>query len=259
MSTLSKLLGGASVAALMSGVVLGVTVQDAYADPFQDGYVRINQSADACELTIEVTGGMTGVIEILSYPLGSDEVQVDSSEWSTLNPKLTASMPRGTTTDSQVEFARDNGTVFTQWVRSSCGVDVYITPGEHFVSGREWRTYCEPYSQTERCRTDIWATQVVYNDGKFVPVTNWHFNNLTYKAAPRSLYASNPLGGHGKVGGEVSWTAEDGREWRTECDTATTGRGGCRNYITAYVIETNVRGGHYWVKKEIFNSMVRFK
>ncbi|HHT12633.1 MAG TPA: hypothetical protein GX013_05635, partial [Propionibacterium sp.] len=37
-------------------------------------------------------------------------------------------------------------------------VNVYLTPGEHFINGRRWRTQCVPYSQTERCTTEIWAT-----------------------------------------------------------------------------------------------------
>nr|WP_231980520.1 polysaccharide deacetylase family protein [Tessaracoccus coleopterorum] len=50
--------------------------------------------------------------------------------------------------------------------------DVYTTPGEHTVNGRQWRTWCEPYSQTARCRTEIRSGGV------------WVFNNLTYLPAP---------------------------------------------------------------------------
>ena len=44
--------------------------------------------------------------------------------------------------------------------------DVYDTPGFHRVGGRTWQTTCEPYSQTLRCRTDIWATTVEAVDGR---------------------------------------------------------------------------------------------
>src|SRR5690606_29990449 len=114
-------------------------------------------------------------------------------------------------------------------------VDIYVTAGRWTKGGREWRTTCEPYSQTERCRTEIWATQVVRSGSRYVNNTGWHFNNLTYKASPRSLWATNPLGGNGTYGAQVRWTS-DGRAWRTECDTATTGRGGCRSYATATVV-----------------------
>lgn len=141
-------------------------------------------------------------------------------------------------------------------------VDVYSTPGTHHLNGRDWRTTCEPYSQTHRCRTEIRATQVTQVNGKFVAKTGWYFNNLTYLSSPRSLWTTNPLGGYGTYGGSATWTAPDGRHWRTVCDTAATGRNGCRSYATAHVIETYVTSGgttaHRWVTKEVFNNIVRF-
>ena len=55
----------------------------------------------------------------------------------------------------------------------------------------------------------------------------------------------DPFGGYGKVGNVSSWTAANGRQWRVECDTAATGRGGCRSYI---------KTGNYW----LFNNIVLF-
>ena len=125
-------------------------------------------------------------------------------------------------------------------------------------NGRVWRTSCEKYSpKVERCRTEIIAS-VVKQDaaGRFTTVTGWTFNNLTYVASLwESQWAGNPLARTG------TWTAADGRQWRTECDTALTGRGGCRSYIVADVLEPSTVGGrpsYRWVKKEIFNSQVRF-
>ncbi|MHA7860134.1 bactofilin family protein [Tessaracoccus sp. Y36] len=145
---------------------------------------------------------------------------------------------------------------------SAPAVDIYITPGEHLVNGRRWRTVCEPYSATERCRTEIQATIVKWDDGddddrgRFVQVNGWAFNNLTYKATARSIWKNNPLAANGVVGGRYTWT-DGGRTWRTECDTALTGRNGCRTYASADVVEN--RGGRYvWVEKEILNNMVRF-
>ncbi|MGO1385148.1 MAG: hypothetical protein ACTHU1_10245, partial [Arachnia sp.] len=55
-------------------------------------------------------------------------------------------------------------------------VNPYITEGQHHVNGRDWRTACEAYSQTQRCRTEIMATQVREIDGQFVVKTDWYFN-----------------------------------------------------------------------------------
>lgn len=58
-------------------------------------------------------------------------------------------------------------------------VDVYTTEGRHTVNGREWRTTCEPYSQTERCTTLIWATTVVQTGSGYEQRHGWVFNSLT--------------------------------------------------------------------------------
>lgn len=141
-------------------------------------------------------------------------------------------------------------------------VDVYTTPGNHTINGREWRTACEPYSQTRRCRTEIKATQVTQTGGRFVSRMGWTFNNLTYVASPRTLWKGNPLAGNGVVGGAVAWTTPDGRKWRTECDTAATGRGGCRSYVEARIIEAHRTSAgttaHRWATQWVFNNIVRF-
>lgn len=131
---------------------------------------------------------------------------------------------------------------------------IYITPGEHMSAGRRWRTSCEPYSATERCRTEIWSTQVVYSGCKLVKNTGWHFNNLTYKPSRRALWAGNPLGNTGNY-------TISGRTWRTECDTAVTGRNGCRSYIMADVVQATRSGSGFtyrMVRKEVFNNIVLF-
>lgn len=145
---------------------------------------------------------------------------------------------------------------FTQALPARAEVDVYTTPGTHNVNGRQWQTSCEPYSQTERCRTYIWATTVVASGSRFIQQNSWVFNNLTYKSSPRSLWAKNPLG----IPGE--WTAADGRDWRTECDNANTGRNGCRSYARARVVESFIGSSgnraYRWTTKWVFNNMVRF-
>src|SRR5699024_11555322 len=93
-------------------------------------------------------------------------------------------------------------------------VDVYSTPGVHRVNGRTWHTTCEPYSQTQRCRTDIWATAVRMGDGEVAGNTGWQFNNLTYlPLLPRASWAQSPLGYSG------GRTSSEGRRTRTACDT----------------------------------------
>lgn len=121
------------------------------------------------------------------------------------------------------------------------------------LNGREWRTSCSQYSpMVDRCRTEIVATQVKEVNGQFVATTGWAFNNLTYTASlPEASWKGNPLAQNG------SWTAADGRKWRTECHTPTTGNGGCRSYIEADVIASTPTGNR-WVRKEIFNNQVRF-
>ncbi|WP_461109274.1 family 20 glycosylhydrolase [Tessaracoccus terricola] len=136
--------------------------------------------------------------------------------------------------------------------------DVYTTPGYHDVNGRKWHTTCEPYSQTIRCFTDIWSTQVTHDAGVFRQTTGWHFNNLTYLPSAKSLWANNPLGKPG------AWTATDGRNWRTECNTPATGSNGCRSYIWMQNLGSGVqRPDGTWsyglVDKWVFNNIVQFR
>ena len=137
--------------------------------------------------------------------------------------------------------------------------DVYTTPGYHTVNGRQWFTKCEPYSSTFRCWTSIWSTQVTHKGGsRFESKTGWFFNNLTYLPAERSLWAGNPLGYTN------NWTAADGRKWYTECDTATTGRNGCRSYIWVNNKVEARKGAngvysYVLVNKWEFNNIVLFK
>src|SRR5699024_5733724 len=131
------------------------------------------------------------------------------------------------------------------------GADLYETPGFHKSGGRDWMTVCEPYSQTIRCHTFIWGTQVHQSGGQFVQTNGWTFNNLTYVASPKAMWANNPLGNTGR------WTDDAGRNWRTECNTPAVGGNGCRTYVDAKVVERTATG-YRVVTKEVFNNMVRF-
>ena len=133
---------------------------------------------------------------------------------------------------------------------------VYVTPGEHLINGRRWRTACEPYSQTERCQTEIWATTIRASGAGFVRSTGWVFNNLTYKPLPRRVWQGNPLGSSGE------WISAEGRQWRTECDTPATGRNACRNYLRADIVGARRDGtaGYEWQRQVwLFNSLVLFR
>ena len=133
----------------------------------------------------------------------------------------------------------------------SSDTKVYTQPGDHLVNGRYWKTTCEKYSSSVvRCTTSIWGEKKGGGKG-------WVFNTLTYLASPRADWASNPLGHDG------SWIAVDGRDWRTECDTAVTGQGGCRSYNKATrVLASPKPGGGYTYRQStdwVFNNIVMFK
>ncbi|MEO7586400.1 MAG: hypothetical protein ABIS84_00070 [Arachnia sp.] len=130
-------------------------------------------------------------------------------------------------------------------------LEVYTIPGERTVNGRQWRTVCEDYSATQRCRTDIFATVIRKTPTGYVKVNGWAFNSLTYRWSDRALWKTNPLGNTG------SWTSVEGRKWRTECDTARTGRGACRSYLLTTVID--FKGGKFTQADEwVFNNQVLF-
>lgn len=129
---------------------------------------------------------------------------------------------------------------------------VYSQPGDHLVNGRYWSTECELYTSTiVRCTTDIWGSKISKVSGAYVATQGWVFNNLTYLPSERSAWAKNPLG---KTG---TWTAKDGRAWKTECDTKATGKNGCRSYSKTTVVES-VGGKYKSSTKWVFNNMVQF-
>ena len=130
-------------------------------------------------------------------------------------------------------------------------VTVYNTPGGQKVGGRLWNTTCAMYSKTVvRCTTNIWATQIVYEAGRFREKTGWHFNNLTYLPSTRSAWAGNPLAQKGEF-------TSGGRKWMTECDTPKTGKGGCRSYLWTQYIQGSA-GRYKNVEGWVFNNQVQF-
>ena len=142
-------------------------------------------------------------------------------------------------------------TGLTTQTASAADADVYTTPGGHNVNGRLWNTDCSQYSSSViRCRTEIFANFVVREDDRYIRVHGWAFNNLTYLPSDRAQWAGNPLAKTGSF-------TKDGREWRTECDTAATGRGACRSYIKTKFAA--YEDGRFVTKNEfVFNNIVRF-
>lgn len=131
---------------------------------------------------------------------------------------------------------------------SLANADVYTEPGDHVENGRYWNTDCEMYSSNVvRCETVIWATTVVEHDGKYYNHDAWTFNNMTYLPSPSGVWSGNPLASSG------SWTGDDGRSWKTECNTAATGGNACRSFAQASVL-TPTGPTTKWV----FNNMVNF-
>ncbi|GAB3813369.1 hypothetical protein GCM10028820_07990 [Tessaracoccus terricola] len=146
------------------------------------------------------------------------------------------------------------------WARTGTAkvqMNLYTTPGERTVNGRQWRTTCEKYSHSQRCRTEIWATQVVKENGRWTQRNGWVFNNLTYlpMLQPHSWVGT-------KLGSSLSWSSADGgviRDWKTVCDDPSVGRDTCRTYITAHVTKAQrTSGGWRFVttKEWVFNNMV---
>lgn len=142
--------------------------------------------------------------------------------------------------------------------QAAANVDVYTTPGNHTVNGRQWRTSCEKYTSTiDRCRAEIWATQITIRGGKYVQENGFVFNNLTYKASPRAQWGNNPLANTGQ------WTSADGRQWKTSCGDSWTGPNGCRSFIMTTVISSaiNEKTGnrdYFQYQDWVFNNVVQF-
>lgn len=144
------------------------------------------------------------------------------------------------------------------------GSHVYSQPGQHHVNDRYWQTECDMYStNVVRCQTEIWATKVISHGGRYYNHNGFVFNNMTYLPSPRAAWDGNPLAGYDPASGTmkrgemVEWTGEDGRRWATECDTATTGRGGCRAYNIATRVQ-QINGSFVKTNDWVLNNILQF-
>ncbi len=189
--------------------------------------------------------------------IGLDNVRAAKAELPEPSPTSSATATTAPTTTPSATAAPTTTVTSTTTVTATppSSGDLYTTPGYHSVNGRKWFTSCEPYSVTWRCTTEIWSTQVTLKAGKFEKSTGWFFNNLTYLPSKRASWAGNPLARTG------SWTSTQGRQWRTECDTAVTGGNGCRSYIRSNVVQATKRPGGYsyaMTQTWVFNNIVLF-
>lgn len=140
--------------------------------------------------------------------------------------------------------------------QAAAEIDVYSTPGDHIINGRQWRTSCEKYTTNiDRCWTYIWMTKMELVAGQQTLRTGYHFNNLTYLAAPKSTWRDNPLANTGEF-------TSEGRRWKTSCGDDWTGPNGCRSFIWTkwldYRQDANGRGYYVQVEDWVFNNVVRF-
>ena len=135
---------------------------------------------------------------------------------------------------------------------------VYNQPGDHYVNGRYWRTSCEMYStKVVRCRTEIFATKVIQHNGKYYNHNGWVFNNLTYLPSDKAQWEGNPLATNSSEPSKTEWSGDDGRQWRTECNTPATGRGGCRSYVWATNV-VNINGTFVRQSTWVINNILQF-
>lgn len=251
------------------GTAIGVPVKAADASPlaFAASGLPAGVSIDEATGVISGTPTAAGVSSVEVTVTDAKGNQATTSFTITVTPKASPSpsvspSPQPTPTKSptgkptKFPTAKPTGkpTVKPEVPRSA----PYTIPGSHMINGRTWFTTCEAYSQTERCRTDIWATVVVKTATGFEVRQGWAFNNLTYlPMMTRAQWAGNPLARTG------TWTAADGRDWRTECDTAATGNDGCRSYTkaTVYAALPKAGGGYRFTQQSqwVFNNIVQFR
>ncbi|RMB62472.1 septal ring lytic transglycosylase RlpA family protein [Tessaracoccus antarcticus] len=74
---------------------------------------------------------------------------------------------------------------------------------------------------------------------------------MTYLPSGKAAWKNNPLATN------KQWTAADGHRWKTECNTAATGKNGCRSYVLSRNV-VNTGGKFVSQSAWLFNNMVQF-
>lgn len=116
---------------------------------------------------------------------------VNERDWRTTCSMYSSSVERcrtdiwaTTATGSGDRWVQSRGWVFNnltyktsprnQWRGNPLG-----TPGTHTINGRRWRTQCDnAWTGRGACRSEIWATVVVHENGTYRYRTMWVFNNI---------------------------------------------------------------------------------
>lgn len=246
-----------TVAAALAVVSASINIAPAAAGDYVPlpGGGAAKVTAAGCTVVVETKNISSDPVTLKTFTKPDSSSKTYTDSFTGLYPLLVATVPQGVSATTTVQASRFGKVVWTTSVRNTCNVNVYTTVGNHVVNGRSWRTTCEPYSRTTRCRSEIWATKVTRSGSTYVRANGWVFNNLTYLPSPRSLWKGNPLGNPGE------WTASNGSKWYTECDNDTTGKNGCRSYVYTYVILTEqVNGGFRYMGRDMwmFNNIVMF-
>ena len=119
---------------------------------------------------------------------------VNGRTWLTSCEKYSSSVVRcttkiwGTTVTHQAgkftvknEWAFNNLTYKTSPRAAWAPFNALVTPGQHTLNGRKWKTECDTsWTGANGCRSQIWATVPEYKDGRYQMVNKWVFNNIVH-------------------------------------------------------------------------------
>ena len=94
----------------------------------------------------------------------------------------TVSYDRKTGTFSEKQAWAFNNLTYKKSARSAwVSFNPLVTPGEHTVSGRKWKTECDTaWTGSNGCRSQIWATVPEWKSGRWQNVNKWVFNNIVH-------------------------------------------------------------------------------
>ncbi|RMB60038.1 hypothetical protein [Tessaracoccus antarcticus] len=115
-------------------------------------------------------------------------------DWLTSCEKYSSVVDRCTTQIWHKTVTYKNGTFTakTQWTFNNltyktspraawAPFNALVTPGEHTLNGRRWKTECDTaWTGSNGCRSQIWATVPEYRNGRYEMVNKWVFNNIVH-------------------------------------------------------------------------------
>ena len=81
----------------------------------------------------------------------------------------------------EYQWAFNNLTYKTSPRAAWAPFNALVTPGEHTLNGRKWKTECDTaWTGSNGCRSQIWATVPEYRNGRYEMVNKWVFNNIVH-------------------------------------------------------------------------------